>query len=284
MGLGLWWSKSVVLIAGAEEVGATPNDARLCGTGFIVMIPSADLGIGFSYLVTAAHVVRSFGSTFIKLSRKDGSVADLPVPAWAFHPSEDVAVGAFQKDSDDYDHYFVRISEFIEDDEEIWDPMPGDDIFFAGLLGQVPSMGSRNVPMVRKGSIGALDQEGIPMRMPGNTLIRVRGHLVDCQSFGGFSGSPCFARYVTGIRRTEHMGLGEEVQSTLLLGMLGGHFDQTASVSLPDQEQQLDIPVAAGVAVVYPASVIRETLNLDFLAAERDQFNIRVEGRRALDS
>ena len=58
MALGLWYSKSVVLIAGSKEVDADPKDAKLYGTGFIVMIPSADPEIGFSYLVTAAHVVR----------------------------------------------------------------------------------------------------------------------------------------------------------------------------------------------------------------------------------
>jgi len=276
MALGLWYSKSVVLIAGSQEVDADPKDAKLYGTGFIVMIPSADPDIGFSYLVTAAHVVRSLNSTFVKLTRQDGVVADLPVPRWAFHPTEDVAIGGFQKGSEDFDHYYVRISEFVDADPEKWEPNPGDDVFFAGLLAQVPSMGAKNIPMVRKGSIGALDQEEIPMRMPGNTLIKAKGHLVDCQSFGGFSGSPCFVRYVSGLKHTEHMKLTEEIRSTLLLGMLGGHFDQRASVTLPDQEKKLDIPVAAGVAVIYPAAVIRETLDLDFLVAERDEFNAEV--------
>ena len=191
-----------------------------------------------------------------------------------------MAIGAFHRESEDFDHCYVRISEFVDADPERWEPNPGDDVFFAGLLAQVPSMGAKNIPMVRKGSVGALDQEEIPMRMPGNTLIKARGHLVDCQSFGGFSGSPCFVRYVSGVKQTEHMKLSEEIRSTLLLGMLGGHFDQGASVTLPDQEKKLNIPVAAGVAAFYPAAIIREALDLDFLVAERDEFNAGLAPKR----
>ena len=79
MGLGEFYSKSVVLISGAIDVGVGSEDAPLRGTGFLTMIPSVDPHLGFTYVVTAAHVVRPFCSTFIKLLRRDGTVADLPV-------------------------------------------------------------------------------------------------------------------------------------------------------------------------------------------------------------
>lgn len=273
MALGEFYSKSVVLISGAFDIGVGPEDAPLRGTGFLATIPSVDAHLGFTYIVTAAHVVRPLSSTFIKLLRRDGTVADLPVPRWVFHATEDIAIGAFQKDDLDYDHYYVAVKDFVGADAGKGEPSPGDDVFFAGLLAQVPSMGAKNIPMVRKGSIGALDQDGIPMRMPGDTFIRTHGHLIDCQSFGGFSGSPCFVRYVSGIEKTPNMGLTTEIRSTLLLGMVGGHFDQRFSVALPDQEGKVDIPIASGVAVVYPAEAIRETLDIDVLAAERAEFN-----------
>lgn len=273
MGLGEFYSKSVVLISGAIDVGVGSEDAPLRGTGFLTMIPSVDPHLGFTYVVTAAHVVRPFCSTFIKLLRRDGTVADLPVSRWVFHATEDIAVGTFEKADLDYDHYYVAVKEFVGADADRGEPGPGDDVFFAGLLAQVPSMGAKNIPMVRKGSIGALDQDEIPMRMPGDTFIRAHGHLIDCQSFGGFSGSPCFVRYVSGIEKTPNMGLTTEIRSTLLLGMVGGHFDQRFSVTLPDQEGKVDIPIASGVAVVYPAEAIRETLDVDTLVAERGEFD-----------
>jgi hypothetical protein len=182
----------------------------------------------------------------------------------------------------DYDFLAVEHRDFVGTATDLeWAPGPGADVYFAGLLGQVPSMGEENIPMVRTGSVGALYQKGIPMRLPGNTVIKVRGHLIDCQSFGGFSGSPCFVRYLSGTGETESMGLKYAIQSTLLLGMIGGHFDLKASVTLPDQENELDIPVAAGVAVIYPAETIREVLDLESFVAERSELEAEVSSQGA---
>jgi hypothetical protein len=99
------------------------------------------------------------------------------------------------------------------------------------------------------------------MRLPDSTVIYVRGHLIDCRSFGGFSGSPCFVRFISASGKTERLGLTYPIESTLLLGMIGGHFDLASAVELPDQEESISVPVAAGIGVVYPADVITETLD-----------------------
>jgi hypothetical protein len=56
----------------------------------------------------------------------------------------------------------------------------------------------------------------------------------------------------------------------ILLGMLGGHFDHRTSVNLPDGSGKLSVPTSAGVGVVYPAEVLRETIEewLEFNEAE----------------
>jgi len=138
-------------------------------------------------------------------------------------------------------------------------------------------MGAQNIPMVRTGSIGAQYQDGIPMRLSNNTLIRVRGHLIDCRSFGGFSGSPCFVRYISGGGKTDGLEIPYPIESTLLLGMVGGHFDLKTSVTLPDQEDKLNVPVAAGVAVIYPAETIKEVLDDDAFVAERLALETRLK-------
>jgi len=56
-----------------------------------------------------------------------------------------------------------------------------------------------------------------------------------------------------------------------------------ASVSLPDQEGKLSVPVAAGVAVVYPAEAIRETLDTEELAAERAELEAQLEAEAGGD-
>jgi hypothetical protein len=270
MALGAKYYKSAVFITGTRETGQPADKATLRGTGFAVAVPAADPKFGFFYIVTAAHVVRPLGSTFVKLTKQDKSIVDVSISEWTFHPTEDIAVAEFPDPVTDYYFSFVSVDDFLGAGELEWKPGPGSEVYFAGLLGQVPSMGTGNVPMVRSGTIGALDQSGIPMRLPDDTVIKVNGHLIDCRSFGGFSGSPCFVRFISATGKTEKMGLQYPIESTLLLGMVGGHFDLRASVTMPDQESGIKVPVAAGVAVIYPAEMIKETLEQEPFVAERE--------------
>jgi hypothetical protein len=266
---------TVVFIGGSLESGAV-GDAPLRGTGFITDVPSADAENTFLYVVTAAHVVRPLATRFVRLRDRDGAAWDLVIPNddWDFHPTEDIAIGQFSVDPQEIDLAIMPTTMFVGRAETQRVPGPGDDVFFAGLLGLVESMGARRIPMVRTGSIGALHQEGIPMRLGDGTRIRVHGHLIDCRSFGGFSGSPCFVQYFSGTHETERLRLKTPIQSTHLLGIVAGHFDLSASVALPGQAHELRVPVAAGVAVVLPSETI-----LDVLESEEQK-----EGRSKADA
>lgn len=129
-------------------------------------------------------------------------------------------------------------------------------------------MGQAGVPMVRTGALGAVDQPEVPMAEPGGTWRSVRGHLIDCRSFGGFSGSPCFMKFSRLKGVTERMGLRYPETYPILLGVLGGHFDHRTTLRLAD-ELTASIPASAGIGVVYPVEVLRETLELDELVEER---------------
>jgi hypothetical protein len=274
LAVGKQYSKSVVFISGLLD-GDT--DPKLRGSGFIVGFRSEpDPDQGHGYIVTAAHVVRLLKASFVRLTASDGSIVDREVDEWIYHPTEDIAVARLPTPYKNYDFLAIPPKEFVGAEEYEWSPEPGAEVFAVGLLGQVPSMGEQNVPMVRTGAIGALYQDRIPMRLADNTLIKVHGHLIDSHSFGGFSGSPCFVRYISAIEKTPKMGLRYPVQSTLLLGMVGGHFDLKSSITLPDQEEKVNIPVAAGVAVVYPAETIREVLSEDAFVAERAELDAQL--------
>lgn len=275
MALGRQYSKSVVFILGAREGG----QAALRGTGFIVGFPSeADPDQGHAYVVTAAHVVRPLATSLVRMTSADGSIVDRAVDPWVFHETEDIAVTRLPGPYRDFDFVAIPPKEFVGAEELQWSPQPGAEVFVTGLLGRVPSMGEHNVPMVRTGAIGAMYQDGIPLCLGEKTFIDVHGHLIDCQSFGGFSGSPCFVRYISARGETERMGLAYPIQSTLLLGMVGGHFDLSASVTLPDQEGKLNVPVAAGIAVIYTAEMIRELLDAEPFPAERRELEEEIAG------
>jgi Trypsin-like peptidase domain len=273
--LGKRYLKTVVFISGWLD---SEGESRLRGTGFLVGLRfEADENQGHVYIVIAAHVVRPLTASFVKLTQKDGTTTDRKVDEWIFHPTHDIAVARMPAPYEPYEFLAVEDKDFVGAEGREWEPEPGADVYFVGLLGQVPSMGAQNVPMVRTGSIGALYQDDIPMRLGGDTLIKAHGHLIDCKSFGGFSGSPCFVRYISAKGETEHLGLTYPIQSTLLIGMVGGHFDLKASVTLPDQEDRLDVPVAAGVGVVYPAETIRALLDEDPFVIERAKINAEIE-------
>ena len=44
------------------------------------------------------------------------------------------------------------------------------------------------------------------MRLPDGTVLTMHGHLIDCRSFGGFSGSPCFVEFLSGIGPNASVG------------------------------------------------------------------------------
>jgi hypothetical protein len=270
MALSQKFINTAVFIAGAKDVGP-PSDASLQGTGFIVQMPASDPDKCFLYVVTAAHVVRSFNSTFVRVSRKDGSVMDLHVPRgdWVFHWREDIAVALVTLMPSEVSVTVIPTESFVGVAETQFAPGPGDEVFFAGLLGLVPSMARRNIPMVRGGMIGALGQGDIPVRIPDGTVLNMHGHLIDCRSFGGFSGSPCFVNFLMRIDHTPNVGLAMEKRGALLLGLVSGHFDLRASVALPDETGDLGVPVAAGIAVLSTSQSIYELLMDDDLVAAR---------------
>ena len=271
------YSSAVVFIT--TPMVEAGSDTTPIGTGFVVAMPVEVKGeIGaFLYVVTAAHVVRSFNTTCIKIRRTDGSITDLPVKRWAYHSYMDIAATPLGDGTGQFIRRCIPIEQFVGIAQPDIRPAVGDEVFFVGLLGQVDEMASSLKPMARGGIIGALYEERVPIRLPDDTLIHEPGHLIDCQSFGGFSGAPCFVRFVSATGETPNYGLRYPVQSTLLLGMVGGHFDRQTSVTLPEGAGSINVPVAAGVGVVYHAEAIRETLEEDELAQARKAAITRME-------
>jgi hypothetical protein len=251
-------------------VGTVVPERKLVGTAFFVAIESErHPGAAHLYVVTAAHVARPFGdSSFVRVRRNEGGVDDIRIEEWHFHPTEDLAVANVEADVGEHDIVVVPEEMFADAVEH--QPVLGEEVYFMGLLGQVEAMGQAGVPMVRTGALGAIDQPEVPMAEPDGTRRNVRGHLIDCRSFGGFSGSPCFMKLSRLTGTTERIGLRYPETYPILLGVLGGHFDHRTTLRLPD-EQTASVSASAGIGVVYPVEVLRETLALDELAEQRTQ-------------
>jgi hypothetical protein len=288
-----------VAFVGRREPSRTGTKERIAGTSFFVSMPVEEPDGFFgehAYLVTAAHVVDGAAETFVRVGLADGGVRDLDVPEWIPHGQYDVAVAPIEIADDMYAPR-TSLDQFIDDPHwiahDVMEPLQlGDIVYFIGLLGKIPEMVKRNVPIVRAGTLGALWQEGLPVRRsPVEPVKHITAHLIDCRSFGGFSGSPCYIQQSRAgfVERPDGASGVTTKFATGLLGLIGGHFDDwtnTRAKSSPAIAEARDdanddavygisddvrARVSTGVGYVIPAEFIRATLMRPELIAMRDE-------------
>ncbi len=171
--------------------------SRPVGTFFLVSLPSGQGARRFVFVVTAQHVVQQYPQLRATMRASNNSIIDwtLPSGSW-FFPDDaqlDLAICPL-------------LSEFGPGlDPTAWpieensaghrvQPRLGASLYFAGLLLPVGSTwGGSLVPVVRTGSVAALFQRDVSWGDDSSpSAWRSVAHLIDCRSWGGFSGSPCF--------------------------------------------------------------------------------------------
>lgn len=288
------------------------------GTGFFVHMHRRignryDLG-HYVYLVTAAHVVRQDqDQTLVRMNKRGPSpysgkegVEDVPISRWFFHDDigRDVAAAPVRLSPDDYVFKSVgaprpnrpRQPGKIRLGIGEWASL-GDSVYYIGLLRHVHEMGKQNIPLVRSGTLGAMWQDRIPVRLADGTKIYITAHLIDCYSFGGFSGSPCFIyrEKMEGRRRLPDRGglslLGRDAERVVtaedfevkgeltLFGMLGGHFPTTMRRKVlheepgyePEEVGTVEIPENSGVGIVVPGEFIGELIYREDFVRDREE-------------
>jgi hypothetical protein len=252
MAIDLRSLQSAVRITGAGD---------LLGTGFLVKIPAGELlpGKWISYLVTAHHVIAN--QIEIAAEVPDAlSIGTLYPPKQVVDwrqplPGVDLAVAPFPMPLD-MRFQANRLEWFLPPDEL---PPLGAMIFYIGMFAP------KNIPMARSGTVGAVM---VPMEIDG---YRYDAHLVDCRSYGGFSGSPCFVE--TPYTRIDARIKVKDVPETLaplasvtqLCGMFTAHYSDEKA---PDAEGAVS---RYGVGVMLRSDQIREALMTDDMQAERNK-------------
>ena len=157
------------------------------GTGFLITVKSeTHTDVRYGYCVTAAHVIDGQNRVEVQPPNPFGN-GELYEPSlvedWRQPLADvDIAIAPFEGDPS---HTYMALEH--ENHVLPLDKMPalGATIYYIGILAPL------NRPMARVGAIGALDQVGIAH--DGGYVYTT--HLVDCRSYGGFSGSPCFVLY-----------------------------------------------------------------------------------------
>lgn len=179
----------VAFIATKRDRGGGTQEVTAIGTAFLIGMPFGDgTNRSFTYAVTAGHVVSRPVQYYLQVNTSNG-VRDVPIDGWVRHPVQDVAV-AHVVLGKDWKYALIPTYMFAHDDTQ---PVPqlGDRVYFIGLLSFLRGSRDEITPMVRSGTIGRFNQKDVPVQWD-NTLSRITAHLVDCRSYGGFSGAPCF--------------------------------------------------------------------------------------------
>ena len=217
------------------------------------------------YAVTAKHVIDAIrentlaDTVYLTYNGENGKEETaIPLSEWHFHPGDstenvDVAIARFEYKTPEIvgprfanpRHVKCWMTESLINVSAAKNSGIGlgQEVSLAGLF--VHHQGStRNIPIVRSGSIAAMPGEKVSTQ-----IGPITAYLLEVRSIGGLSRSPVF---------TESSG------NLLLIGLVHGHFDQRTG-DLDACETDGDSPIQperinAGIAIVVPADRIRETL------------------------
>jgi len=160
------------------------------GTCFLVTVPSERVDSHeHAYVVTDAHntVKRDVD---IWMTTIDEKLEQKMQPAdWWRDLTFDIAVSPWSSTSDHRDWNVVDLA--TQTYQEVGAAY-GDTVLYAGLLTPVASMGTKGQQMVRSATLGSMSATNVEY---GNQTVPL-AHLIDCRSWRGFSGSPCWLERV----------------------------------------------------------------------------------------
>lgn len=239
------------------------------GTGFFIGISHKDIEGYFIYFVTAKHVIQDaeglyYESIALRLNKKDGTSGyiDLDTDNLIIHthdnPDVDIVVFNFNLDGG-YDFIIVPDDDIIDKDfiteNEIAE---GDDIFFAGLF--TSHVGQKRIqPIIRFGKVALMSDEKIEWLKNDGEPAFLDLYLMECNSFGGNSGSPVFFQ-LNPDRDTDLTPLGVPPQ-ILLAGIMKGTFLKSNKVQLVTLLDSLYSYESMGIAAITPSYQLKEIVD-----------------------
>ena len=239
------------------------------GTGFFVGVKHADTENTFSvYFVTAKHVLKDKDGNYLpeivlRLNKKEGNsqlikftLKDIKIFE---HTDKDVDIALFNclPDQNVYDFKFIP-DNLIASKEVITtnEIAEGDEVFFAGLftshIGQ-----KKNQPIIRFGKVALISDEKIEWKEKDKPAKFMDLLLLECQSFGGNSGSPVFYQ-LNPLRKPGQISMGGPI--VFLAGIMTGSFLHGNQIQITDTVANLVSLQNVGIAAVTPADKLHEIL------------------------
>lgn len=238
------------------------------GTGFFVGVKNEVNQEFFNvYFVTAKHVLQDKNGNYLpeimlRLNKKTGDsdlikfqTSDLK---FFENMDKDVDIAVFNclPPQDKYDFKFIP-NELIASKELVLkhEIAEGDDVFFAGLftahIGQ-----KKNQPIIRFGKVALMPEEKIEWKEKNMAPKLMDLYLLECQSFGGNSGSPVFFQ-LSPIRKPGQLIMGQPI---FLAGLMKGSFINGSEIQVVQNTPSFVSLQNIGIAAVTPAEKLHEIL------------------------
>jgi len=248
----------------------------------VVSVPGEQSEFPYAYVVTAHHVIDGLEvPAGLLIPNLNGSGYYAPVRLitdWRRPlPDVDLAV-AILRPTPNQPVSAIGIDAVLPTDDapmggavaRMARPILGSTMYYVGVFEPELRM------MVRAGTIGAIDQEGLNH----DGHYDYPAHLVDCRSYTGFSGSPCFVEVLyAGLEPTENAPtvppewkwppLGGVVSVCLLAGMFTAHYTDEGMLDT-NPENAIS---RYGVGVMLRGNEIREALMAEDLKDERRELD-----------
>jgi hypothetical protein len=254
------------------------------GTGFFVGVShEGNKNTLTSYFVTAKHVLQDlqghyYPEIILRLNKLQGNSELIRIPTKDIkiieHPDKDVDIAAFEFLPDVKIFDFKCISSTLIANTPLMEQhkiTEGDDVFFAGLftghIGQI-----RNQPIIRFGKVSLISNEKILWQENNKPPTYRDLYLLECQSFGGNSGSPVFFD-LSPVRNAGQLLVGGK--QIFLAGVMTGSFLQGSNIQQVTETaaSRLISLQNAGIAAVTPAEKLHHMLFSDELIEKRRQWD-----------
>lgn len=260
-------------------VNTTSGNLVANGTGFFVGVKNeVNPNLFNVYFVTAKHVLKDasgkyFSEIFLRINTHSGSSEIIKIMLKDVkifeHTDKDVDIVLFPfiPNQEIFDFKFIQ-NDLIASSEIIKnnDISEGDDIFFTGLftshIGQ-----KKNQPIIRFGKVSLMSDEKIEWKEDNKPIKYLDLYLLECQSYGGNSGSPVFFQ-LNPMRNPSQLNLGGQV--IFLAGLMTGSFLNANQVKINDGVPNLISMQNIGIAAVTPAYKLHEILFSEELITVRN--------------
>ncbi len=157
-----------------------PSGTSSLGTAFFVGVPLGVEGRWFHYAVTARHCIvdlKAAEAAVLEINQRCGArvAVSTRVSDWLLHETADVAVLPLGEIDPAFEVTAWDADKSVANDDIVREKNigAGDDVFITGLLVYHPGV-TRNLPIVRLGSIAAMPEDPVELTT-GTDIVHVGG-------------------------------------------------------------------------------------------------------------